>query len=325
MRKWTAWIAVAVLAVGLFCAVAAAKQITIGVACQSMTSSPTRITNAMIALGEAEGWKILTFDGNGDQQRVNDAAKTWIASGVDAIYILFPPEASLSEVIEAAAAAKVPLITTGYGFGRGQTFDVGMNDFEGSVKITSYLCDRLGRSGNIVVMHWDVVPVPRQRKAIFDAILSETPGISVVEDHFATLPGHIEDCRRAMESFLVAHPKAGEIQAVWGAWDELTLGAVQAIEAAGRTEIFGVGIDGNLWTFDLIRRGSPFVATIAPDWEQCARIVVSELKARLLAGSPPSQQQFYIDIPLVTIDNCPPAGWYYGEWIAAGMPSTPKP
>jgi ribose transport system substrate-binding protein len=128
-----------------------------------------------------------------------------------------------------------------------------------------------------------------------------------------------------MESYLIAHPQPGAIQAVWGAWDELTLGAVQAIEAAGRTDIFGVGIDGNLWTFDLIRGGSPFVATIAPDWEQCATIVVSELKQNLLNGTPPSQPQFYIDIPLVTIANCPPAGWYYGEWVAAGMPNTPKP
>jgi len=303
---------------------AAVAEVTVGVACQSMTSSPTRITNAMLRLGEEMGWKILTFDGNGDQQRVNDAAKTWIASGVDAIYILFPPEASLGQLIEEANAAGVPLITTGYGFGRGQTFDVGMNDFAGSVAITSYLFDRLGRQGNIAVMHWDVVPVPRQRKAILDAMLDETQGITVVEDHHAVLPGHVEDCRRAMESFLIAHPNAGDIDAVWGAWDELTLGAVQAIEAAGMTDIFGVGIDGNLWTFDLIRRGSPFVATIAPDWEQCAEIVVTELNDNLLQGNSPSLQQFYIDIPLVTIDNCPPEGWFYGDWVKAGMPDTPK-
>jgi len=315
--------ALAAVLVGVL-GISAFGEVTIGVACQSMTSSPTRITNAMLALGEEMGWTIMTFDGNGDQQRVNDAAKTWIASGVDAVYILFPPEASLGEVIDAANAAGVPLITTGYGFGRGQTFDVGMNDYAGSVAITSYLFDRLGREGNVVVMHWDVVPVPRQRKAILDAMLSETQGITVVEDHHATLPGHIEDCRRAMESFLIAHPNAGEIDAVWGAWDELTLGAVQAIEAAGRDDIIGVGIDGNLWTFDLIRRGSPFVATIAPDWEQCAEIVVEEVSTNLLGGSAPSQEQFYIDIPLVTINNCPPEGWLYGEWVRAGMPDEPK-
>jgi ribose transport system substrate-binding protein len=302
-----------------------AREVTIAVACQSMTSSPTRITTAVTELCKPLGWKVITFDGNGDQQKVNDAALTWILSKqVDAIYILFPPEGSLGEVIAAAQKAQIALITTGYFAGKGQTFDVGMNDFVGSAGISSYLFDRLGRKGNIVVFHWDVVPVPRQRIAILRAMLSETPEIKVVEDHHAKLPGHIEDCRATMESFLLAHPK-GTIDAVWGAWDELTLGAVQAIEAAGRTEIFGVGIDGNLWTFDYIRRGSPFAATIAPDWEQCAKIVLDELSTNILNGKNPSQQQFYIDIPLVTKDNCPPSGWYYSEWVQAGMPQVPGP
>jgi len=243
-----------------------------------------------------------------------------VQMGVDAIHIFFPPAGSLGELAEACAAAGIPLITTGYGCGQGQTFDVGMSDFEGGVKMTQWLFDALGRKGEIAVLHWDQVPCPRQRYAMLEAMLPEFPDIKVAASHVAKFPGAGEDCRAAMENILLAHP---EIDGVWGAWDELTMGAVQAIEAAG-LDFICVGIDGNLSTFDAIRSGGPFKMTIAPDWEGGVTIALAELEARLWQGLPALQQQYYIEIPIVTAANCPPEGWYYSEWVAAGMPDGAK-
>jgi len=282
---------------------------------------PSRMANEWRRVGEANGWEILTVDGGGDMQKVIDAALTWVQMEVDAIHIFFPPAGSIGELAEACEAAGIPLITTGYGCGQGQTFDVGMSDFEGGVKMTQWLFDTLGREGEIAVLHWDQVPCPRQRYAMLEAMLPEYPNISVVASHVAKFPGAGEDCRAAMENILLAHP---EIDGVWGAWDELTMGAVQAVIAEKRDDIVCVGIDGNLSTFDAIRSGGPFKMTIAPDWEQGVTLTVTELQERLWQGLPPAQQQFYINIPIVTAYNCPPAGWYYSEWIAAGMPDEPK-
>jgi ribose transport system substrate-binding protein len=196
-----------------------------------------------------------------------------------------------------------------------------MSDFEGGVKMTQWLFDALGREGEIAVLHWDQVPCPRQRYAMLEAMLPEYPAISIAASHVAKFPGAGEDCRAAMENILLAHPN---IKGVWGAWDELTMGAVQAIEAAGRDDIICVGIDGNKSTFDAIRSGGPFKMTIAPDWEGGVDIALEQLETRIWQGEPPLQTQFYVDIPIVTAANCPPAGWFYGEWVAAGMPDEPK-
>jgi len=311
-----------IVLVGLIPLAVFAAERTIGVGAQGLSSPvPSRMANEWRRVGEANGWKILTVDGGGDMQKVIDAALTWVQMEVDAIHIFFPPAGSIGELAEACEAAGIPLITTGYGCGQGQTFDVGMSDFEGGVKMTQWLFDTLGREGEIAVLHWDQVPCPRQRYAMLEAMLPEYPNISVVASHVAKFPGAGEDCRAAMENILLAHP---EIDGVWGAWDELTMGAVQAVIAEGRDDIVCVGIDGNLSTFDAIRSGGPFKMTIAPDWEQGVTLAVTELQERLWQGLPPAQQQFYIDIPIVTAYNCPPAGWYYSEWMAAGMPDEPK-
>lgn len=311
-----------IVLVGLIPLAVFAAERTIGVGAQGLSSPvPSRMANEWRRVGEANGWGILTVDGGGDMQKVIDAALTWVQMEVDAIHIFFPPAGSIGELAEACEAAGIPLITTGYGCGQGQTFDVGMSDFEGGVKMTQWLFDTLGREGEIAVLHWDQVPCPRQRYAMLEAMLPEYPNISVVASHVAKFPGAGEDCRAAMENILLAHP---EIDGVWGAWDELTMGAVQAVIAEGRDDIVCVGIDGNLSTFDAIRSGGPFKMTIAPDWEQGVTLAVTELQERLWQGLPPAQQQFYIDIPIVAAYNCPPAGWYYSEWIAAGMPDEPK-
>jgi len=311
-----------IILIGLVPLAAFAAERTIGVGAQGLSSPvPSRMANEWKRVGAANGWKILTVDGGGDMQKVIDAALTWIQMGVDAIHIFFPPAGSISELAEACEAAGIPLITTGYGCGQGQTLDVGMSDFEGGVKMTQWLFDTIGRKGEIAVLHWDQVPCPRQRYAMLEAMLPEYPNISVVASHVAKFPGAGEDCRAAMENILLAHP---EIDGVWGAWDELTMGAVQAIIAEGRDDIVCVGIDGNLSTFDAIRSDGPFKMTIAPDWEQGVTLAVTELQERLWQGLPPAQQQFYIDIPIVTAYNCPPAGWYYSEWVGAGMPDEPK-
>ncbi len=311
-----------VLLIALLPLAAFAAERTIGVGAQGMSSPvPSRMANAWRAVADENGWELLTVDGGGDMQKVIDAALTWVSMGVDAIHIFFPPAGSIGELAEECKAAGIPLITTGYGCGQGQTLDTGMSDFEGGVVMTQWLFDALGRKGEIAVFHWDQVPCPRQRYAMLQAMLPEYPDIEVAASHVAKFPGAAEDCRAAMENILLAHP---EIDGVWGAWDELTMGAVQALIAAGRDDIICVGIDGNKSTFDAIRSGGPFKMTIAPDWEGGVYIAVTELKERLWKGEPPLQEQFYIDIPIVTIHNCPPAGWFYGEWLAAGMPAESK-
>ena len=80
--------------------------------------------------------------------------------------------------------------------------------------------------------------------------------------------GGIADSRAKMEAILAAHPEKGSIKAVWAAWDQPALGALQAIEAAGRSGegIVITGIDANPQAREAIAAGGNFEASVAQDF-----------------------------------------------------------
>ncbi|GMA88990.1 hypothetical protein GCM10025868_42400 [Angustibacter aerolatus] len=66
-----------------------------------------------------------------------------------------------------------------------------------------------------------------------------------------------------MQAVLTAHPEKGSVAGVWGAYDQMTSGAVQAIQQADRPEIKVASIDGDRATFSMLYApNSPFVATV---------------------------------------------------------------
>jgi ribose transport system substrate-binding protein len=70
---------------------------------------------------------------------------------------------------------------------------------------------------------------------IADAIFANTPDIEVLARVTPDVQdGGIADSRAQMEALLAANPEPGSIAAVWAAWDQPALGALQAIEDAGR-------------------------------------------------------------------------------------------
>lgn len=274
---------------------------------------PPRIAKEAEKLCKAEGWKPIVVDTKADKQKLISTCLTWVQQKIDAIFVLFPSVGLLEgEVIPACNKAGIPLVTIS-GWTKGVAFDIAPNEYAASALETTYMIDRMKHEGNVVSMQWRADPCPRKRIAVMKAIFSLEPRIKMVHEHVTKMPGHIDDCRKAMESLLLSHPKEGpdKIHAVWGAWDELALGAMQAIEAAGRKDIFVVGIDGNLWTFNQIRKpDSVFAATVAIQWEEAAHIFVEQMKNQF-AGQKIENSQFYIPAYLVTKATCPPKGHYF--------------
>jgi len=274
-------------------AVTFAKQRTIGIISLYLAAAvPPRIGHEAVKLCKEKGWKPILVDTKSDKQKLISTCLTWVQQEVDAIFVLFPSVGLLNgEVIPACNKAGIPIVTIS-GWSKGVTFDIAPNEYVASALETTYMVDKLGHEGNVVAMEWLTDPCPRKRISVMKAILKEEPGINLIAEHVTKMPGHIEDCREAMESLLLAHPKPGEIN-------------------AGRKDIFVVGIDGNLWTFDEIRKpDSLFAATVAIQWEEAAHIFVDQME-RYFAGEKITKSQFYIPCYLVTKENCPPKGYYY--------------
>jgi ABC-type sugar transport system substrate-binding protein len=64
-----------------------------------------------------------------------------------------------------------------------------------------------------------------------------------------------------IEQLLIANPKPGSIAGIFGAYDMLISGAVEAVRQAGRTEIKMVSLDGDRIAFQqLFEKNSPYIA-----------------------------------------------------------------
>jgi ribose transport system substrate-binding protein len=125
------------------------------------------------------------------------------------------------------------------------------------------LLSSIGYQGDIYVVLVPGAPLLETRKRVLEAMVKDYPKVKLHEvptEHSAA------KVQAQMEDILTANPQPGSIAAVWGAYDLLTSGAVQAIRQAGRNEIKSASIDGDRVGFQmLLSADSPFVATVAQD------------------------------------------------------------
>src|SRR4030095_12243615 len=129
--------------------------------------------------------------------------------------------------------------------------------------------NRIGGAGNVVMFVFDAFPPVQVRGHIADAVFSNFPDIKVLDRVTPDVKdGGIADSRAKMEAILAANPDPGSISAVWAAWDQPALGALQAIEAAGREGegIVIVGIAATPQALEAIQAGGNFEASVAQDF-----------------------------------------------------------
>ena len=232
--------------------------------------------------------------------RIEDAAN----QKVSAIVINVDPS-QVTAGLEAAKAAGVPV----FGMDAGATpllvTNVTSNGYSMAADTASYVANRIGGKGNVVMFVFDAFPPVQQRGIIADAIFKNNPGIKVLDRVTPDVQdGGIADSRAKMEAILAANPDKGSISAVWAAWDQPALGALQAIEAAGRggEGIVITGIDANPQALEAIGKGGNFEASMAQDFKGIGAATADAVK-RHLGGETIKQGVIYVPTKLITSAN----------------------
>jgi ribose transport system substrate-binding protein len=259
---------------------------------------------AFQAKAKENGWEVNVVDTKGDVAaavgRIEDAAN----QKVSAIVINVDPS-QVTAGLEAAKAAGVPV----FGMDAGATpllvTNVTSNGYSMAADTASYVTNRLGGKGNVVMFVFDAFPPVQQRGVIADAIFKNNPDIKILDRVTPDVQdGGIADSRAKMEAILAANPDKGSISAVWAAWDQPALGALQAIEAAGRggEGIVITGIDANPQAREAIGKGGNFEASMAQDFKGIGG-TVAEVVKRHLAGEKIKQGVIYVPTKLITSSN----------------------
>ncbi len=254
---------VVALAAGTSSSWAAGKKI--GIASREITNDYNRgIIAGAQKLIEGDGDTIVVADGQGDPRKHNENIENLINSHVDGLIIQLGNAQQLAPEVAKAKAAGIPVVTTSVGARtEGALTEVGGDEDLMATLMSRALLSSIDYKGDVYVVWVPGAPLLETRKRILEAMVKDYPKIKLHEvptEHSAA------KVQSQMEDLLTANPDPGSIAAVWGAYDLLTSGAVQAIRQAGRTEIKVASIDGDRVGFQmLLSEGSPFVATVAQD------------------------------------------------------------
>jgi ribose transport system substrate-binding protein len=219
---------------------------------QMSSDNPWRIAESRSMEDEAKkrgdkfGLRLTNAQGSTAKQ-VSDV-EDLVSSGVDAIFLAPQEYQGLEPALQAAKEAKIPvfLVDREAAGTAGQDYVafLGSNFIEQGKRAGEWLVkESNGKAGIVELTGTAGASVARDRqKGFMDAIASQ-PNMKVIASQTANFTR--AEGQRVMENIIQA--KGNEITAVYAHNDEMAIGAIQALKAAGRkpgTDILIISIDG---------------------------------------------------------------------------------
>jgi ribose transport system substrate-binding protein len=174
-----------------------------------------------------------------------DEQKAFVAQALadkpDVIIFIPVDDVAMVDAVKKLNAADIPIVLVSNTMpGRFVTF-VGADDFAIGYGEATYLFDKMGRTGKIVVLEGTpAAPTGRERLRGYARAFAETPGIEVLASGVGNF--RQADGKRVFAQFL---QKFSHIDAVLSANDSMALGALEALDDASRSAIV-IGINGIL-------------------------------------------------------------------------------
>ena len=154
-----------------------------------------------------------------------------IDAKVDVLIVVAVDARALETPIKAAVAAGIPVIGSNTRVNSDLlSAYVGSDDRISGYMEAKIVLDKIGCKGNVVIIEGPIGQSAQiQRLEGNKKALAECPDVKVLEDQTANWSR--AEAQKLMENWLTAHP--GQIQGVIGQNDEMALGAIEAIKAAG--------------------------------------------------------------------------------------------
>jgi ribose transport system substrate-binding protein len=299
--RWIATVFAVVAAAALLGSCAAKpKQKTVAVVTPYMANETTKyVIDVFKGLGEAKGWKVNVTDTAGDFGLLVGRIQDAVTQKVDAIVLGMGDPVQMTAGLAAAQKAGIPVFGLDAGLADGVLLNITSDNASLGQISARALADAIGNKGKVYMFTHDPHPGVRERAAAAAAYFATQAGIEVVAKKHIEVPGPLDFARKLSQDILTASPAKGSIAGIWAGWDEPAMGAVQAIEAAGRTGIKVVGIDGTPFAKAEIAKKGPFLASVAQDFDGMAARLVGLVEATL-AGTKPVEQLIKIPGKLIS-------------------------
>src|SRR5256886_2659604 len=208
------------------------QKITVGV---SLAQDDNPFYIAMLrgirARAQEIGWEVATVSANEDKLKQINGVQDLIARGVKGVLISPIDAVGVNAAYDAAAAAKIPIVSVARGStSPNQTIHVAMDEKQIGRDIAEWTAKKLGDKGKVaLLMGPSGAPTFKNLGDGYAEVMAKHPGIAIV--FRADGPLTRERGVKQAEDVLVANP---DLAAIYTANDDVALGAMQAVNAAGR-------------------------------------------------------------------------------------------
>ena len=237
------------------------KKITVGFS-QIGAESDWRKASTVSIQEEAakRGIELLFSDAQQKQENQIKAVRSFIAQDVDVICLAPVVATGWEDVLKEAKSAKIPVIL----IDRKVTVSedglyscyIGSDCTEEGRKAARWVIENVGENAGIAELVGTVGSGPAiERKKGFEEIIKDHPGLKIIKSQsgdFTRSQG-----KEVMEQFLKS-PEKDQIKVLYAHNDDMALGAIQAIEEAGKVpgkDIVIISCDGVKEMFKMILAG----------------------------------------------------------------------
>ena len=245
-----------------------------------------------VAYAAGLGVDLLTHDSQNQSSIQMSAVENFIAQNVDGILISPMTTDSLVPAIEAAVAAGIPVATVDRRANTDKVLiHVGADNIEGGRAAARFIIEKLGNSGTVIQLEGTPgASAALDRKAGFDEIINAS-NVRVLVSQTAEFSR--SRAQNVMENLMQAYPN---FDAVFGANDEMIIGAIEAMESAGINPASKVtiGFDATTDAFSYMAEGK-LDATIDQFPGQQASRALDVLVAYIKNGTVPAEAVEYIN------------------------------
>jgi ribose transport system substrate-binding protein len=243
----------AALALTTSLAVAQDKPLLGIVSISATEANNVRYIQGATKAAEELGWQVNVVDAAGNADQANAAIQNFAQLGAHAIIDMVFPFSSIGAGLDAAGAAGIPVVTWGGGLGS----TVAATNGSGgpmAIPVVELMVEKMGGKGSILALTYRTGEVCRNREVVMDEIVAKHPDITVTKNE-VRIPGYFEDGAQYANAWLTSHPAGSENLAIWGCWDDPSIGAIGSLRAQGRDDVLVYGINGNAQALENIKNG----------------------------------------------------------------------
>lgn len=246
------------------------------------------------------GYETLVLVHDDDANKQSQLIDTAIGRGAKAIILDNAGSEASIAAVQKAKDAKIPsfLIDREINATGVAVSQIVSNNYQGAQLGAEEFVKLMGEKGNYVELLGREADLNAGiRSKGYHDIIDEYPDLKMVAQQSANW-SQTEGYSK-METILQANP---DIKGVIAGNDTMAMGAIAALQAAGRKDVIVVGFDGSNDVRDSIKAGGIKATVMQPAYAQ-AQMAVEQADAYIKTGKAPAEEKQLMDCVLINADN----------------------